>query len=365
MAICTGVVGGLSAFYSELAEVKNPETQLKACMRLIAKMPTLAAMAYKTSIGQPIIYPRNDLGYAENFLHMMFAVPCEKYEVDPEAAKALELIFILHLDHEQNASTTTVRTAGSSQANPFACIASGIAALWGPAHGGANQAVIEMLVEIEKMGGVSAIPKMVEKAKDKNDPFRLMGFGHRVYKTYDPRAVLMRDATHRVLQARKHNGGNCNNAAAIADAALDPLLDIAIELEKVALSDHYFKSRSLYPNVDFYSGIVLTALGIPVEMFTVLFAVARTIGWCAQWREMISEPVSRITRPRQMYMGEMRRKYEPPGERTGESGMTMTAMMDGMNLGSPAEAGGQQQQPTSRAAVLSKLVSTHARACGR
>jgi citrate synthase len=362
------VVGGLSAFYSELAEVKNPETQLKACMRLIAKMPTLAAMAYKTSIGQPIIYPRNDLGYAENFLHMMFAVPCEKYEVKAEAAKALELIFILHLDHEQNASTTTVRTAGSSQANPFACIASGIAALWGPAHGGANQAVIEMLVEIEKMGGVAAIPRMVEKAKDKSDPFRLMGFGHRVYKTYDPRAVLMRDTAHRVLQARKHTTNNNSNSAA-ANAALDPLLDIAIELEKIALSDDYFKSRSLYPNVDFYSGMVLTALGIPVEMFTVLFAVARTIGWCAQWREMISEPVSRITRPRQMYMGKMRRKYVPPGDRTGESGMT--AMMDGMDLGS-SEAGGQQQQQqgqqqgqSSRAAVLSKLVSTHARAYGR
>ena len=355
------MVGGLSAFYSELAEVKNPETQLKACMRLIAKMPTLAAMAYKTSIGQPIIYPRNDLGYAENFLHMMFAVPCEKYEVEPEAAKALELIFILHLDHEQNASTTTVRTAGSSQANPFACIASGIAALWGPAHGGANQAVIEMLVEIEKMGGVAAIPRMIEKAKDKNDPFRLMGFGHRVYKTYDPRAVLMRDTTHRVLQARKHTN-TTNSNSATSNAALHPLLDIAIELEKVALGDDYFKSKSLYPNVDFYSGIVLTALGIPVEMFTVLFAVARTIGWCAQWREMISEPVSRITRPRQMYMGEMRRRYVPPGERTGESGMT--TMMDAMDLGS-SEGGGQQQQQASRAAVLSKLVSTHARACGR
>jgi len=249
MAIMCGVVGALAGFYPELNTAPDAESQLRACYRLIAKMPTLAAMAYKTSIGQPIIYPRNDLSYAENFLHMMFAVPSAKYEVDPELARALEIIFILHLDHEQNASTSTVRTAGSSQASPFVCVSSGIATLWGKAHGGANEAVLTMLQEIQDLGGVQAIPDVLKRARDKNDPFRLMGFGHRVYKTFDPRAKLMRAITLSVLDKLKIN---------------NPLLDIAVALEKAAVADEYFVKRNLYPNVDFYSGIVLTALGIPI-----------------------------------------------------------------------------------------------------
>lgn len=335
MAIMCGVVGALSAFYPDLAQVRNPQAQLRACYRLIAKMPTLAAMAYKTSIGQPIIYPRNDLSYAENFLHMMFAVPCERYEVDPELARALEIIFILHLDHEQNASTSTVRTAGSSQANPFACVASGIAALWGPAHGGANEAVLKMLEEIKDMGGVEAIPRVLERARDKTDPFRLMGFGHRVYKTHDPRAKLMRQVTHRVLEKLGLD---------------DPLLDIAVELEKVALDDPYFKARHLYPNVDFYSGIVLRALGIPTEMYTVLFAMARTVGWVAQWKEMVSEPVNRISRPRQIYTGHLRRKFVPDVDRQ-PSGKIVVDRKGRDSL----------ENNGFRSSLLSRLVSTQAR----
>lgn len=335
MAIMCGVVGALSAFYPDLAQVRNPQAQLRACYRLIAKMPTLAAMAYKTSIGQPIIYPRNDLSYAENFLHMMFAVPCERYEVDPELARALEIIFILHLDHEQNASTSTVRTAGSSQANPFACVASGIAALWGPAHGGANEAVLKMLEEIKDMGGVEAIPRVLERARDKTDPFRLMGFGHRVYKTHDPRAKLMRQVTHRVLEKLGLD---------------DPLLDIAVELEKVALDDPYFKARHLYPNVDFYSGIVLRALGIPTEMYTVLFAMARTVGWVAQWKEMVSEPVNRISRPRQIYTGHLRRKFVADVDRQ-PSGKIVVDRKGRDSL----------ENNGFRSSLLSRLVSTQAR----
>ncbi|PRW59347.1 citrate (Si)-synthase [Chlorella sorokiniana] len=332
MAIMVGVVGALAAFYPEVAEVRNPQQQLRACYRLIAKMPTLAAMAYKTSIGQPIIYPRNDLNYAENFLHMMFAVPSERYEVDPELAKALEIIFILHLDHEQNASTSTVRTAGSSQANPFACVASGIAALWGPAHGGANEAVLKMLEEIDRLGGVEQIPTMVARAKDKNDSFRLMGFGHRVYKSYDPRAKLMRQVTYRVLEKLGRK---------------DTLLDIAMELEKIALQDDYFVKRSLYPNVDFYSGIVLRALGIPVEMYTVLFAMARTVGWVAQWKEMVADATGRITRPRQIYTGELRRKFIPVYER----------QLSG-RISVPADF---KESSGFRSNLLSRLVDTSAR----
>ena len=335
MAIMVGVVGALAAFYPEVADVRNPEHQLRACYRLIAKMPTLAAMAYKTSIGQPIIYPRNDLSFAENFLHMMFAVPSERYEVDPELARALEIIFVLHLDHEQNASTSTVRTAGSSQANPFACIASGIAALWGPAHGGANEAVLKMLQEIQDMGGVEVIPQVLERARDRNDPFRLMGFGHRVYKTHDPRAKLMRQVTQSVLKKLGRD---------------DPLLDIACELERVALEDPYFKTRHLYPNVDFYSGIVLRAMGIPVSMYTVLFAMARTVGWVAQWKEMVSEPQNRITRPRQIYTGHLRRKFVPDLDRQPSGKIAVDRKgrdsTDGNIL---------------RSSLLSKLVSTSAR----
>ncbi|KAI8476166.1 MAG: hypothetical protein J3K34DRAFT_455912 [Monoraphidium minutum] len=283
MAIMVGVVGALSAFYSSTSEVHDPRQQLRACMRLISKMPTLAALAYKTSRGMPIIYPRNDLSYAENLLYMMFASPCEPYKVDPIKAKALETILVLHMDHEQNASTSTVRTAGSSQANPFACVASGIAALWGPAHGGANEAVLNMLEEIARK---ERIPLFIARAKDKNDSFRLMGFGHRVYKTYDPRARIMKEICEQVLEQT----GTIN----------DPLLEIAMELEKIAVRDEYFVKRNLYPNVDFYSGIVLRALGIPVSMYTVIFAVARTVGWVSQWKEMVSEDSSKITRPRQV-----------------------------------------------------------------
>jgi len=258
---------------------------------MVAKMPTLAAMAYKYSIGQPFVYPQNDLDYTSNFLRMCFAVPCEDYKVNPVLSKALDRIFILHADHEQNASTSTVRLAGSSGANPFACIAAGIACLWGPAHGGANEAALKMLEEI---GTVDRIPQFIARAKDKNDPFRLMGFGHRVYKNYDPRAKIMQKTTHEVLKAV---------------GSKDPLLDVAVELERIALTDEYFVERKLYPNIDFYSGITLKAMGFPTSMFTVLFALARTVGWIAQWKEMIEDPGQKIGRPRQLYTGYAKREY--------------------------------------------------------
>jgi citrate synthase len=292
MAIMVGVVGALSAFYHDSLDITNENHREVAAHRLISKMPTLAAMAYKYSIGQPFVYPRNDLSYGGNFLHMMFSNPCEQYEVSPTLARAMDKIFILHADHEQNASTSTVRLAGSSGANPFACIASGIAALWGPAHGGANEAVLNMLAEI---GDESNIDEFIERAKDKNDPFRLMGFGHRVYKNYDPRAKVMKETADEVL-----------TELGIHD---DPLLKIAARLEKIALEDPYFIDKKLYPNVDFYSGIIFKALGIPTEMFTVLFAVGRTPGWIAHWKEMISGPY-RIGRPRQLYTGEKNRDFE-------------------------------------------------------
>lgn len=292
MAIMCGVVGALSAFYHDSLDINNPAHRMISSYRLIAKMPTIAAWAFKYSLGQPFIYPRNDLGYAENFLHMMFATPCESYKVSPTLAKAMDRILILHADHEQNASTSTVRLSGSSGANPFACIAAGIASLWGPAHGGANEAVLTMLNQI---GHKKNIPEFVKRAKDKNDPFRLMGFGHRVYKNYDPRARIMSRTCHEVLNEL----GIKNN----------PLLDIAMELERIALEDKYFIEKKLYPNVDFYSGIIFQAMGIPVTMFTALFALARTTGWIAQWQEMIGDPLQRIGRPRQLYTGETKRKF--------------------------------------------------------
>ncbi|AFK54866.1 citrate synthase [Tistrella mobilis] len=292
MAVMVGVVGAMSAFYHDSTDINDPAHRMIASHRLIAKVPTIAAMAYKYSVGQPFVYPRNDLGYAENFLHMMFSVPCETYEVNPVLAKAMDRILILHADHEQNASTSTVRLAGSSGANPFACIAAGIACLWGPAHGGANEAVIKMLEEI---GSADRIGEFVKRAKDKDDPFRLMGFGHRVYKNFDPRATIMRQTCHEVL-----------GELGIKD---EPLLDIAMKLEKIALEDEYFVERKLYPNVDFYSGIILRAMGIPTSLFTVLFAVARTVGWVAQWKEMIEDPTQKIGRPRQLYTGAAARDY--------------------------------------------------------
>ena len=292
MAIMTGVVGALSAFYHDSTDINDPEQRMIASRRLIAKMPTIAAMAYKYSMGQPFVYPRNELSYAENFLHMCFAVPAEDYKVDPVLARAMDRIFILHADHEQNASTSTVRLAGSSGANPFACIAAGIACLWGPSHGGANEAALNMLMEI---GSVDRIPEYVQKAKDKNDPFRLMGFGHRVYKNYDPRAKVMQQTCHEVL-----------NTLGIKD---DPLLNVAMELEKIALEDEYFVEKKLYPNIDFYSGITLKAMGFPTEMFTVLFALARTVGWIAQWSEMIEDPSQKIGRPRQAFTGATARDF--------------------------------------------------------
>ncbi|NKB45587.1 MAG: citrate (Si)-synthase [Alphaproteobacteria bacterium] len=294
MAIMCGVVGAFSAFYHDSLEITNPDHRRISSYRLIAKMPTIAAWAYKYSLGQPFIYPRNDLGYAENFLYMMYATPCEDYEVNPILAKAMDRILILHADHEQNASTSTVRLAGSSGANPFACIAAGIASLWGPAHGGANEAVLNMLNEI---GDVSRIDEYVKKAKDKNDPFRLMGFGHRVYKNYDPRATILSETCKEVL-----------DELGIKD---NPLLDIAVALEKLALEDEYFIEKKLYPNVDFYSGIIFQAMGIPVTMFTALFALARTTGWIAQWNEMIEDPQQKIGRPRQLFTGEGKRDYVP------------------------------------------------------
>ena len=298
MAIMCGVVGALSAFYHDSTDISDPRQRMIASHRMIAKMPTIAGWAYKYSQGQPFIYPQNKLGFAENFLRMLFATPCEDYEINPIIAKAMDRILILHADHEQNASTSTVRLTGSSGANPFACISAGIASLWGPAHGGANEAVLNMLNEV---GHVKNIPKYVEKAKDKDDPFLLMGFGHRVYKNFDPRARIMRETCHSVLKE-----------LGIKD---EPSLDLAMELERIALEDEYFIERKLYPNVDFYSGIIFQALGIPTTMFTVLFAVARTVGWIAQWNEMVEDPNQKIGRPRQLYTGAERRDYVPVANR--------------------------------------------------
>jgi citrate synthase len=298
MAVMCGVVGALSAFYHDSTDINDPHQRMVATHRLVAKMPTIAAMAYKYSAGQPFVYPRNDLGYAENFLHMMFAVPAEPYKIDPILSRAMDRIFTLHADHEQNASTSTVRLAGSSGANPFACIAAGIACLWGPAHGGANEAVLNMLQEI---GSKDRVAEFVKKAKNKDDGFRLMGFGHRVYKNYDPRAKIMQETCHEVLGALGKED--------------DPLLELAMELERIALSDEYFVEKKLYPNVDFYSGIILRAMGFPTSMFTVLFAVARTVGWVAQWNEMIGDPTQKIGRPRQLYTGPGQRSYVPMDKR--------------------------------------------------
>jgi len=294
MAVLCGVVGALSAFYHDSLDINDPEHRRISAFRLIAKLPTIAAWAYKYTIGQPFMYPRNDFGYAENFLYMMNAVPAEPYHVSPVLARAMDRIFILHADHEQNASTSTVRLAGSTGANPFACIAAGIASLWGPAHGGANEAVLKMLGEI---GHKDNIPDFIQKVKDKDSHVRLMGFGHRVYKNYDPRAKIMERTCHEVLAE-----------LGIKD---DPLLDLAMELERIALHDEYFISKKLYPNVDFYSGIILKAMGFPTSMFTVLFAVARTVGWISQWKEMIEDPSQRIGRPRQLYTGAPRRDFTP------------------------------------------------------
>jgi citrate synthase len=298
MAVMCGVVGALSAFYHDSTDITDPKHRIVASYRLIAKMPTIAAMAYKFHVGQPFMYPRNDLRYAENFLYMMFGTPCETYRVDPIVARAMDRILILHADHEQNASTSTVRLAGSSGANPFACISAGIASLWGPAHGGANEAVLNMLEEI---GTPDRIPEFIKKAKDKSDPFRLMGFGHRVYKNFDPRAKVMRRTCHEVL-----------DSLGVRD---EPLLEIAMELERIALEDEYFIEKKLYPNVDFYSGIIFRAIGIPTSMFTVLFAVARTVGWVAQWNEMIEDPSQKIGRPRQLYTGDTLREFTPLHQR--------------------------------------------------
>ncbi len=298
MAVLCGVTGALSAFYHDSIDIDDPQHRMISSHRLIAKLPTIAAMAYKYSVGQPFMYPRNDLTYAENFLYMMFGTPCEPYRVNPILSKAMDRIFILHADHEQNASTSTVRLAGSSGANPFACIAAGIASLWGPAHGGANEAVVKMLEEI---GSVDRVSEIVRRAKDKNDTFRLMGFGHRVYKNYDPRAAVMRQTCHEVLGE--------------LGVKNDPLLAIAMELEKIALEDPYFVEKKLYPNVDFYSGIILKAMGFPTSMFTVLFAVARTVGWISQWKEMVEDPEQKIGRPRQLYTGETRRAHTPLAQR--------------------------------------------------
>ena len=298
MAIMCGSVGALSAFYHDSTDINDPNQRIIASHRLIAKMPTLAAMAYKYSIGQPFIYPRNDLDYTSNFLQMCFAVPCEPYVVNPIVSRALDRILILHADHEQNASTSTVRLAGSSGANPFACIAAGIACLWGPAHGGANEAALRMLEEI---GTVDRVPEYVKKAKDKDSEFRLMGFGHRVYKNYDPRAKVMQETTHEVL-----------DALGVKD---QQILKVAMELERIALQDDYFVEKKLYPNIDFYSGITLRAMGFPMSMFTVLFAVARTVGWISQWKEMIEDPEQKIGRPRQLYIGATERPYVPVEKR--------------------------------------------------
>ena len=298
MAVMTGVIGALAAFYHDSIDISDPVQRETASLRLIAKMPTIAAMAYKYSIGQPFVYPRNDLTYAANFLHMCFSVPAEPYTVDPILARAMDRIFTLHADHEQNASTSTVRLAGSSDANPFACIAAGVACLWGPAHGGANEAALNMLRQI---GTVDRIPEFVARAKDKNDPFRLMGFGHRVYKNYDPRAKVMQESAKEVL-----------DLLGVED---NPTLQVAQELERIALNDPYFVERKLYPNVDFYSGIILDAIGFPTAMFTAIFALSRTVGWIAQWKEMIADPQKRIGRPRQLYAGAISRDYLDMGDR--------------------------------------------------
>ena len=294
MAMLSSVVGSMSAYYHNEMDASNPDHRDIFAHRILAKLPTIAAAAYKLNIGQPFIYPRNDLNYAQNLLHMLFAVPAEPYEIDEVASEALDLLFILHADHEQNCSTSTVRMAASSGANPYSAIAAGVSALWGPAHGGANEAVLEMLEEI---GDASQIPKYVAKAKDKNDPFRLMGFGHRVYKNFDPRATIIRDMCYKVLQK--------------LDRKDTPLFDLAQELEQVALKDDYFVEKNLYPNVDFYSGIIYRALGIPTSMFTVMFALGRSVGWASHWREMISDPAGKIARPRQLYTGAPARDYTP------------------------------------------------------
>ncbi len=362
MAVMVGVVGALSAFYHDSTDITNPRHRMIASYRQIAKMPTIAAWAYKYAIGQPFMYPRNDLKYAENFLHMMYANPCEPYKISPVLAKAMDRILILHADHEQNASTSTVRLAGSSGANPFACIAAGIASLWGPAHGGANEAVLNMLEEI---GDVGKVPGYIKRAKDKDDPFRLMGFGHRVYKNYDPRATIMRKVV--VLNPAENMNSSAANALlksleepatetylilvshrphrlpatirsrcqlirlgipaaeqslpwlsqfAGEGAGSEPLLELAMELERIALEDDFFVQKKLYPNVDFYSGIIFRAMGIPTSMFTVLFAVARTVGWVAQWNEMIEDPTQKIGRPRQLYTGPTQRAFIPLAQRT-------------------------------------------------
>jgi len=298
MAMLTAVVASLSAFYHDATDIRDPDDRDLFAKRIIAKMPTVAAAAYKRMIGQRFMYPRNELGYCENLLQMLFAVPSESYEVDPVAAKALDLLFILHADHEQNASTSTVRLAGSSGTNPYAAIAAGTASLWGPAHGGANEAVLRMLNEI---GSAENIDTYVARAKDRNDPFRLMGFGHRVYKNYDPRAKLIRNTTHQVLER--------------LGSRQEPLLELAVRLEEIALKDDYFVEHKLYPNVDFYSGIIYKALGIPTDMFTVMFAIARTVGWVAHWQEMVSDPKMRIGRPRQLYTGAAKRKFVPVDKR--------------------------------------------------
>jgi citrate synthase len=297
MAIMCGVVGALSAFYHDSTDITDPYQRMVASHRLIAKMPTIAANAYKYSVGQPFMYPDNSLSYVGNFLRMTFGVPAEPYVVDPVIEDAMDKIFILHADHEQNASTSTVRLAGSSGANPFACIAAGIACLWGPAHGGANEAALNMLREI---GTPDRIPEYIARAKDKDDPFRLMGFGHRVYKNYDPRAKVMQKTADQVLKQL---------------GVTDPVFDVARELEQIALKDEYFIEKKLYPNVDFYSGVILSAIGFPTSMFTALFALARTVGWVAQWNEMISDPDQKIGRPRQLYVGETQRDYVPVEQR--------------------------------------------------
>jgi citrate synthase len=298
MAVMIGVVGAMSAFYHDSTDINDPQQRLIASHRLIAKMPTIAAWAYKYTVGQPFVYPSNEMSYAENFLHMTFSVPAEEYKPSPAIVRAMDKIFILHADHEQNASTSTVRLAGSSGANPFACIAAGIATLWGPAHGGANQAVLEMLAEI---GDKKNIPEFLERAKNPDDPFRLMGFGHRVYKNYDPRAGVLKASADEVL--------------AEVGVENDPLLELAMELERIALEDDYFVERKLFPNVDFYSCTIFKAIGFPTSMFTVLFALARTVGWIAQWKEMIEDPGQRIGRPRQLYTGPTEREYPPIDKR--------------------------------------------------
>jgi len=301
MSVLVGTVGALSSFYHDSLDINDPHHREVSAIRLIAKLPTLVAMSYKYSVGQPFVYPRNDLSYSANFMRMMFSTPCEEYKVNDVLVRALDRILILHADHEQNASTSTVRLAGSSGANPFACIAAGIACLWGPAHGGANEAALNMLEDIQREGGVERIGEFIAKVKDKNSNVKLMGFGHRVYKNYDPRAKLMRETCHEVL-----------NELGLHD---DPLFKLAMALEKIALEDDYFVQRKLYPNVDFYSGIVQRALGIPVSLFTGIFAMARTVGWIAQWNEMISDPEQKIGRPRQLFVGSAKRDVPPMAKR--------------------------------------------------